>query len=1243
MTNRCCHLTLWILIFGISLFFGFFFTAAQSLALPEKSSDLDIESLEHLVRSSRRKPCIKKNRCIYINNSKCLNNCNKDLIRIMTPEKKFKQVEVIIDDKSFEKPNECTREYRYLRLSNSLNVFMIYDKTTDVSFGNMLLDLGFSSDPENIPGLSRYLLYTILLGSLNKKFFRPFSSLIKKFKGGFGANISRDYSRYGFSINSSEFEIALKIFAKMFINLNTNDDVHEEILTAFSSDLSYRLNMDSFRLSDVLYEIVTPRGTEGSSNDCNPMEYMNIHQLGQLKSKKILLEFFNQYYRADRMTLTILSNKTLDEQTSLVRKYFNKIRGGDTNIVTRLRLPDSSMKHPLYGSMGKILVFRSLRGSSLLKLIFPLDDIIKPRLSSKPMFFFSMYISSKRKGSLYYYFYKRELITELNISLSNSIFGYYSLIIDITLQKAGELNIIHIIQGIFSVFEMMRNTKPKLDIYNQVKALKMRRFKHRSNNSLFDECSNIQNSFYFLKCPPEKVLSATSTYTDYNLELHYKILSALRPENMLLVKTFRSNEFDSLVEATKGWPNGTTEHHAMEPHQNSSTCNSTQNPDTSGSVYGSESLLGNNIQSLRRTEYFRRPDTLKWFNYSLFFETSLNESEVVTSNFTRTKYIIKKISPILISHLTDSINPFTAVNKFEIYDPDNKFLRVKEPRSYLVGVEKQDVPIRLVDAIRNLKSKRYNKILAQDVLKDYQPIFYLPQHLENALKSSISITISLPPKLFSDKLPYSPAKLEVIFSAISFMLMRSFEDIKYYYRKMSTELSFSMNTPRIRSYYTYGLIVELTGITDNLPHAISTIASRIREFPSAVKDFDLNTAKEYCFKYMLYGNVDNLPHVQFQSILRSLLYNQDLSQNSINLEIKSVKLHEITNVIEFLVKNGIFEGIIHGNINPIKARELLLLFFINLGRASPEETTSRHAEKPGFFHGILSYIKGLSSRCLRGFSSLIAQLVGALSPQDESSEHLKSLPTQNLTQTTLRNLQIFDVLSLKQGSSYIYLEKSSYAIHAVNSLILKVCFGYFTVEVDSLTDILVDILSSKYKSQLKTESNGVLVFLRKGMFSDGIVSVEIQIISKNSLPELTHHILKLHNDWIASYSSLTYEDFISSKNTIAGDIENQLKYKSIIEFKEEIYLKRYQFNRRKEQAEFIYRLSYPTFLKWLSERSRNAVRLLLVMHSPNSTEEEISMVINATSPDFAVVNSTDYFFSQPNTRSFSPSQTYGLK
>ncbi|KAL5369783.1 signal peptide-containing secreted insulinase-like peptidase [Cryptosporidium parvum] len=1240
MIKRYWYLTSCFLIFTIILCCNICFTfEKQEYAfIQNKAKKNQRNKRNSFVRNDRRKHRINDKRSIYKNNSKYFNDSNDDLIKIMYSEKKCKQVEEMIDDQSFEKPIGCTREYRYLRLSNSLKVFMVYDKTTEISFGSMNLDFGFASDPENIPGLSRYLLYTLLFGSLKKKFTRQFALLIKKHKCSYRASISRDNSRFDFDILSNEFEIALKIFANMFINLNTNDNIHEEIFAKLVNNLANNINFDSFRLSDILQEISSPTKTDNSSYDWNLLEYMQLHHLDKFKSKRLLREFFNQYYRADRMTLTILSNKTLDEQTSIVRKYFNKIRRGDSNIITRLRLPESGIKHPLYDSIGKILVFNSPRRSSLLKLIFPLNNISKIKLSSKPMFFFSMYISSKRKGSLYYYFYKHELVTEMKIYLSNSIFGYYSLIIDINLQNLGELSIIHIIQGIFSVFEMMRNSKPKLELYNQAKTLKMKRFKHSANSFIYDECKNIQDAFNILKCPPEKVLSARSIYTEYNLELHYKILSNLKPGNMLIITTFKTNEQDyfneppneNMVNNTKITNNST----------NDSIINQTKKVNTTLCVFCQKQYLINNIHSFSSKDYLKSIDNSKGFDYSILFEGGFNNSEIMISNFTRTEYIIKNIHPFFISYFANSVNPYTAMNKFEICDPDYKFFRMKEGENYFVGIQEQDIPIRLVDAIQNLRSKKYNKIIHQDYLKDYQNIFYFPIYSTNISKSSISITISLPPNLFPEDLsfPYSPKKLEVIFSIISFLLLRSFEDIKYYYNKLSTSLSFSINTPTIFSFYTYGIILEISGITDNLPHAISTIASRIKEFPNTVKASDLTVAKDYYLTHIRNNNFEHLPAIQFQSILKILLFNQNLTTCSLINEIKEIKLNEITNAIDFLVKNGTFEGIIYGNINPIKARELLLLFFINLGRTSAEEKNIN--KRSNIFLKIFISFKKIFFGCFNHIKYFIDKFTGNSTLQSEPPVHLKSIPTQNITQNSLKDLQVIDLLSFKEGTNFVYFEKSKFDSFQFHTLILKICFGYFTVEIESLVDILVEMMLKKYHNEMKNENNDIFVGIKRSTFSDGIISVEIKIVSNNNLPYLVSYILNLYNNWLLRNSEITYENFILIKKFMIESLSINSNNNSIIDFKEEIHLKRYQFNRKKERIEFISQLSYTDFLIWLIAQPPKVIKFLFIIHASRSNQEEITNAYIKIPYEFERVNSTDYFFKQPNTKSFNPSQIY---
>ncbi|KAK9173741.1 Secreted insulinase like peptidase [Cryptosporidium meleagridis] len=1238
MIKRHWYLTLCFLIFTIIFYchICFAFEKKESAFIQNKAKK-NQKNKRNSVRNDKRKHRINDKRSIYKSKSKYFNDSNDDLVKMMYSEKKFKQMEEMIDDQSFEKPIGCTRKYRYLRLSNSLNVFMVYDKKTEISFGSMNLDFGFASDPENIPGLSRYLLYTLLFGSLKKKFMKQFALLIKKHKCSYKASISRDSSRFDFNILSYEFEIALKIFANMFINLNTNDNVHEEIFAKLVNNLANNINVDSFRLSDILQEISSPTKID-NSNDWNLLEYMQLHSLDKFKSKGLLREFFNQYYRADRMTLTILSNKTLDEQTSIVRKYFNKIRRGDSNIITRLRLPESGKKHPLYNSIGKILVFNSPQRSSLLKLIFPLNNISKIKFSSKPMFFFSIYISSKRKGSLYYYFYKRELVTEMKIYLSNSLYGYYSLVIDINLQSLGELSIIHIIQGIFSVFEMMRSNKPKLELYNQAKTLKMKKFKQSGNSFIYDECKNIQDAFNILKCPPEKVLSARSIYTEYNLELHYKILSNLKPGNMLIVTTFKTNEPDYYNETlNENIANNTK---IINKSTNDSTINLTKKANITSCVFCQKQYLIDHINSFSCKNCLKSLDNSIGFDYSILFEGGFNKSEIITSNFTRTEYIIKNIHPFFISYFANSVNPYTAINKFEISDPEYKFFRMKEVENYLIGIQEQDIPIRLVDAIQNLRSKKYNKIIHQDYLKDYQNIFYLPIHSINIPKSSISITLSLPPNLLPEDLsfPYSPKKLEVIFSIMSFLFLRSFEDIKYYYNKLSTSFSFSINTPTIFSFYTYGIILEISGITDNLPHAISTIASRIKELPNTVKASDLNVAKDYYLRHIRNTNFEHLPAIQFQSILKILLFNQNFTANSVNNEIKEIKLNEVTNAIDFLVKNGTFEGIVYGNINPIKARELLLLFFINLGRTSAEDKNIK--KRSSIFLKIFNSVKKFVFGCLNHIKSFIDKFTGSSTLQSVPPLHLKSIPTQNTTQNSLKDLQVIDLLSFKEGTNFVYFEKSKFDSFQFHTLVLKICFGYFTVEIESLVDILVEMMFKKYQNQIKNENSEIFVGIRRSTFSDGIISIEIKIISNSNLPYLISYILSLYNNWLLLNSEITYENFILIKKFMIESLSTSSNKNSIIDFKEEIHLKRYQFNRKKERIEFISQLSYTDFLIWLIAQPTKVIKFLFIIHASYSSQEEITNAYITIPPQFKKVNSTDYFFKQPNTRSFNPSQIY---
>ncbi|KAF7456975.1 secreted insulinase-like peptidase [Cryptosporidium felis] len=1146
-------------------------------------------------------------------------------------ERKSGKVEQV-DDEMFEKPIGCSRNYRYLKLSNSLNVFMVHEKSMDVSFGTMFLNFGFSSDPENYPGLARYVLYAILFGTFKKRAFNNLHSIGMKPGENYFATISRESSNFKLKIYSSELDKALKIFANMFVNLLIDDSVHDEVLDALKADINKYLYSDEFRFSDVIQDLSVKNSEKSSKDRWKFLENLDLKHLEKLKNTKIVGEFFNQYYRAERMTLTIFSNKTLDEQTLLVKRYFSKIKGGDFYRDPGYKFSMFKIGHPFDESKGKILVFRSLQNISILKLFFPLKTFVEPKMNSNILFFLKLYISSRRNGSLYSYLSKKELVRDLKLSLSKSSFNHSSLIIEFYLQKMGKSQIVHILRGVFSVIEMMKNRDPKLELYNKAKALKMDTFKNRQNQSIFSECSKINTAFCALKCSPETVLSAKYTYSNFDLGLHHKILADLRPDNMFLTSTVTPDEtklfqrFDRNSTATDSRDPASFEGFFLQKSFTESQLHFTLTDICKG-IEGEQWTCDSCVESL----------DFKGFDHNILFESTLKSEDVKISGITGTEYVLKNIHHCIPKYLSTSIKPFTAMTDFEIYDPDSKLFRIKDPENFFGGIKEEGNPIRLVEAIKNL-GPNYVKIANGDFFKDYQQIFYFPTHWSGVSRSFFSISLNILPSIFKSEglLQFGPGKLEALFSVTTAILIRILEDLSYYNRKVLTEMNFSFNTPLIHAFYVYGLNIEVNGITSRLSNTISTIASRLRNFGSIVKPSDLELVKEFYSRYCRNNNLFDLPGYQFQYIFKKLLLNQDISGQSICEEIQKVQLNEVISFIDLMVSNGVFEGILCGNINPIKARELLLLFFINLGKTSEEspiETrkTSRLSFISGFFLKIFSSI---ASSLQFFFNKLFGNL--GVPPFTPPLRPRLVKTQEDGTKNSMGNFQVIDLFSINQGLNFVYFERSESSEKTSGSVLFKTCFGYFTYEIDSLVDLTIEVIKRRHISRFNSrDPKSALPTIKKTILLSGVVSIDIHASSKMPIQKLFSQVLMISQKWLSRNNDLSEEDFLEAKKITIAQLKNS-NDNFLINLKREIYLKRFQFDFISKKIEFISRMSFSEFNRWLLIHLKRNINIAVVIYPRDLSQKDLIGVVNSTPPTFTLINSTDFFFNLPNARSFIP-------
>ncbi|KAH8739925.1 hypothetical protein FG386_001742 [Cryptosporidium ryanae] len=1131
----------------------------------------------------------------------------------------FENVIELVDDEKFEKPITTKRKYRFVKLSNGLKVFMVQDKDINVSIGSLIVRAGFEFEPHSFPGLSRFLQYSIILNLFTG--YPKEDAILNDNTINISTKAEREKVRYNFAVSSEKTEETLRLFSNIFTNINISDEIDKELINSLNTEMDDPTNADLNRLVEVVKELIIKEELHHSNSD---IKNLNIISDSSEHFKEKMLEYFRLHYNARNMTFVLLSNISLNEQTRMVGQFFSRI---ENHLETNYRYIDPT-QNPLLSLTSKNVLFYSNNELPKLKILFPLRIYISPYRSSLPELFFTSFISSKRKGSLYYFLSNKELVTDIKVGFRNFLKGYSSFFIEITFFKDYKLNVLKVLRGIFSVFEMMRNADIDLELVELIKKLDHSKFMYKEDYDLFDECFNIQNSVESYNCPPEKVLSAPFKHSKFNEELQKRVLLDLTPENMLLILHIRSTSYsDNNYSFLSKKPN---------IHLNKPTIS-----DVFEDCEESETIENNSTKSVSCNNIL---SDLTNFEYNLLFYQSLLKEDFASFNSTGALYALKPIHPCVITFLKKMVNSTTAFTDFEVSKPDLKLFDNLKIFSSLHKVEPQDVPIRLSEAIMKSGSEQGIKFLSEDIVKDYQRFFYFPSHFQKSLKTNILIYLKLPFKRTFGKviIPFHTKKLDIIFFIIVFILRKSLDDINFYLEGSLTHVSFSKISPFETPSTAFGISIEISGYVNHIISHISIIAQKLASFRNYINNSNFKLAKRTYFNRRKNSSKSMFSN-QFSYIERAFMFNHDASDASIMKVINEITLEDVVNVSNVLASYGRMEGWIFGNVTPMKSRELILLFSINLGRYEVRNEAKKKESNldlsPGYL--MLSFIKSVKFIIFNLFSNLFGDICFSC----DVPIHLSSNEHKQEALSSFSELRVVDLLSLKEDNFY-YHEVSSNPNVADNSVMLTVIVDYYTRETDILADLSVFIISKYYLEEFMAMNNyNYFISIEKRILLDRTLAIRALCKSSNyEIQSLVNILNEFFNSWFNfKILSLTDTVFQDSKQVILESLHEDISDMSIMlrDFKNEIYSKRYDFDKKSAQIDFLSDVNYSSFRKWCKNIWPKSKKLLFGIYSQKISESEYNELQKYV-PDGYVKIKVGHFFNQKNIKSFSPITAYDV-
>lgn len=415
-----------------------------------------------------------------------------------------------------------SREYRQLQLENGLSVILVSDPDSDKAAVSMNVEVGSNANPDDRPGLAHFLEHMLFLGTEKYPEAGSYQAFISSHGGSHNAFTAYENTNYFFSVEASALPGALDRFAQFFIApLFTAEYVDRE-RHAVDSEFQAKRRDDS------------RRSFEASKQVLNPDHHYSRFAVGNLDSlsntqegdvRDALIEFYQRYYSANLMTLSVLGAEPLDTLEQQVKALFSSVPNRDS-----APFIDTA---PLFEAdrLPAQLNISTLRDTRQLSLSFPVPAY-REYWQQKPLYYLSSLIGYEGKGSLLSHLKQEGLAQGLSAYPAMDLPDSAMLRIQVDLTEQGWQEIDRVTEAVFSFIELLRADGIDPELYREEQQLAEIQFRFRDRQDpmhLVMQLSQAASHY-----PDEYLLKGDYHLGEFDASLIRRYLDRMTPGNMLL-------------------------------------------------------------------------------------------------------------------------------------------------------------------------------------------------------------------------------------------------------------------------------------------------------------------------------------------------------------------------------------------------------------------------------------------------------------------------------------------------------------------------------------------------------------------------------------------------------------------------------------------------------------------------------------------------------------------------------------
>ncbi|XP_045456766.1 insulin-degrading enzyme [Melitaea cinxia] len=421
------------------------------------------------------------------------------------------------------KSPEDKREYRGLHLANRLKVLLISDSTTDKSAAALDVNIGYLSDPDELPGLAHFCEHMLFLGTAKYPEENEYNKFLSAHGGSSNASTSSDHTTYYFDVLPQHLSGALDIFAQFFISPLFTESATGRELSAVNSEHEKNLSSDTWRLDQLNKSTADPKHPFHKFGTGNKDTLEIIPKEKGIDVRKELLKFHQKWYSANIMTLIVMGKESLDELEEIVVKLFSPV---EDKSVTAPTWPDHPFPPDLRRKRAYCYPIKDLR---TLSIDFPIPDTRK-HYKSGPGHYLSHLLGHEGPGSLLSALKARGWCNSLvgGTRIGARGFAFFGVQVDLT--EAGVDHIDEIVELVFQYVAMLKAQGPQRWVWEEQRDLMALEFRFRDVQDA--RAAVVAHAHLLQDFPMQDILSAYYLMTEWRPDLIENLLGLLTPDNV---------------------------------------------------------------------------------------------------------------------------------------------------------------------------------------------------------------------------------------------------------------------------------------------------------------------------------------------------------------------------------------------------------------------------------------------------------------------------------------------------------------------------------------------------------------------------------------------------------------------------------------------------------------------------------------------------------------------------------------